>query len=41
MLLNYALLTKMQDEAYISGGRSLHRWSVLFGHKKSFGMMRK
>jgi hypothetical protein len=40
LLLNYALLIKMQDDACLSGGRPLHRWSVPLVHKKNFGFMR-
>jgi len=38
MLLNYALLTKMQDDAYISAGSPLDRRSDPLDRKRSFGL---
>jgi hypothetical protein len=41
MLLNYALLTKMQDDADISGASPLQGWSNPLDLKKSSGLIRK
>ena len=38
MLLNYALLTKMQDEAFVGDRRSADCWSDPFYQKKYIGL---